>query len=323
MYKFFCEVNKAWSEASLVWLGSFIKACEGCIRREETSLVIWCEGDEWIEGYADKVSQIVRGVIECEVRAFSVELPRGIDVSSRCIPESSVGIAISRIKHLNEMICEDSDVTAISSAPSSYEGLYNRFKRNVYIHCDVDGIFTEWFNLDSYIREIEGISLYGEGEYLVGVNEYHDIYPALASSHSRHFMSRLQKVYLNCGFIAFCNFKPIDVADLYKFLSSSDSYCLEQDYLNVTYNRYTVSPNYNFTFRKKKLFDINDIHVLPYFVHYYGESKPFLANPAPPDDSDIYCYWGEWYYMVLRIKGLLSEEFLSTCKENYVLSCRY
>lgn len=314
MYRFWCEVNEAWSEASLVWLGSFVRGCERGMRRDEVELDIWCRRGGWVDGYSQLVGQVVRGVIGCSIKIFDdVDNPLGIDLGGRCIPRESVGIAVSRIAHLNSMIGDSNFIEALRQIPMSYEDLYATKKRDTYIHCDIDGIFTEWFDLDLLLDEIEESSSKVLGECIVGVNEYEDIKEALAEAHSEKFIAGLDGVYINAGLVAFCNFRAIDEEKLIEFLNGRDSYCLEQDYINSRYEKSEISANWNYTYRKSK----TGVKLLPYFIHFYGKSKPFLENDEKCTDKDIYEYWDEWYCGVMRVRGILSDEFIERCRRNF------
>lgn len=320
-----CEVNEAWSEASLVWLWSLCKACRSSERRTEIKLVIWCEEGEWISVYGEKVREVADGFIECEIRPYT---PYKIDVEGeRCIPSESIGIAISRVWHYNEMVEEALSTTVqspIASVPVTWEGLYSVNEKNIFVHCDIDGVFSERFSLDKFLDEVYSVP----NGCIGGCDEYADIEEVLTNSHNRGFIDCLGGVYLNCGMMVFNGIGLIDVDDLEDFLAEGDSFCLEQDYLNFVYPRHKIDERYNYTFRKRDYLDNSNSLMLPYFVHYYGKVKPFLANDErvlaslTVSHPSIFEYWDLWFRNVMEIKGVLSKNFISVCRENFIKCVR-
>jgi hypothetical protein len=208
----------------------------------------------------------------------------------------------------------------------------------VYIHCDIDGIFLEDSNLELLFDGIDSvISDNDSSSLLIGVNEYDDIEPALAKTHSSEFMERLEGVYLSCGFICFYNVPTFNLTDLKNFLLSEDSYCLEQDYLNLlgcdnptpSLTRICLQPQYNYTYRKMLTETRLDTQTLPFtlpvFVHYYGSDKPFLPNPKSTNgiDSDVpptiaHYYFPEYGQLVFKIRCLLSVDFVNLVRKRCV-----
>lgn len=309
---FWYEVNEAWSEASLVWLWSFIKACKRSDSRIDVGLEIWCEEGEWVDSYKRKVAEIIDGWAEYHnVREFNFDDVPDIEVEGRCIDSRSVKIAVSRIWHYNEMVRENS-ISAVGVNEINYS--YNEHVR--LIHCDIDGVFTERFDLGRFLGEVREVPRGCIG----GCNEYDDIAEGLLETHDRDFMERLGGVYLNCGMMVF-NVGVINVSELTDYIGSA--FCLEQDYVNERYTKYCLDERYNYTFRKKKRLDTIHEFMLPYFVHFYGDAKPFKRNVSLPLDGEIYEYWGEYFRNVDEIRGILSKEFYLLCRENYVVSCRY
>ena len=308
---FWYEVNEAWSEASLVWLWSFIKACKRSDSRIDVGLEIWCEEGEWVNGYRRKVAEIIDGWIEYNVREFNFDDVPDIELEGRCIDSRSVKIAVSRIWHYNEMVRENSiSVVGVNEINYSYN------ERVRLIHCDIDGVFTERFDLGRFLGEVQEVPRGCIG----GCNEYDDIAEGLSETHTSDFMEKLDHTYLNCGMMVF-NVGVINVSELIEYISNA--FCLEQDYVNERYTKYCIDERYNYTFRKKKRLDTIHEFMLPYFVHFYGDAKPFKRNEVLPLDREIYEYWGEYFRNVVEIQGVLTDEFYSLCRENYVVSCRY
>lgn len=303
MLKMWYEVNEAWAEASLVWLSSLVLNCKVS---EVIELVGWCEvvagREEWVEGYVNRCAEIIGGRFKFEVRVYEGK-EYGIELGGRCIPSESVGIAISRIEHYNEMLREE-EMEAIKGR---HEILSSYREKDYYIHCDIDCVFTEWFDAGVLLGELEELTE-DNGRCIVGVSEYEEIESVLAETHSEEFMTKLQGVYLNCGFICFHRIKRIDIDKLIEFLKGSDSYCLEQDYINSEYEKREMSVSWNMTFRSG--------NHLPYMVHYYGENKPFLVKPEGLYDRS-YEYFGIWFRYVEGIKWILSKEFYSRCLSRY------
>lgn len=343
---FWCEVNEAWANASLVWLWSFGTATryvEGC------KLVVWCDGESWVEDYCKRANEVIRRTgssLELEVKVFdSTEHPR-IDTSNRCISSESVGIAISRIMNYNKMVrgligsvewkgleLGSDNYNVISSLPchkivpqSSTTTIYN----TIFIHCDTDGFWCDGVDLSEFVYNLtEELKGYSDG-CIFGVNEYDDIHNALANTHSSEFMEELDGVYLNCGFLGLYRVGEIDESCLYEFLGSDDSYCLEQDYLNsLPIARVCIDSAYNFTYRKHIYNLEHNEYIIPNFVHFYGENKPFLAKDSYDVSSvhynidgieygDLsYYYFGDYYQVVNRVKSVLSNEFWWVCWNNY------
>ena len=311
---FWYEVNEAWSEASLVWLSSFIKS----VKRGGADLVelkIWCDvakGSEWLEGYIWRISQVIGSVIGYEVYEFSSEdSDLGIDTTGRCIDSGSVKIAVSRVLHYNEMIDGAGEYDVLSSVPTSYEELAMKSVPKILVHCDIDGIFTEWFDVEEFMNEVmEECHV----PCIAGVNEHDDIRGALSSSHSKGFMEKIGGVYLNAGFLVFYGIRHIDVYEMLEYLKGGDAYCLEQDYLNVSYDKVSLSSDYNVTYRKVSHSLAEGKPLLPRFIHYYGENKPFLPKPYAYDPESYY-YFPEYYEEVKGIRGILSEGFVRLCRE--------
>lgn len=147
-------------------------------------------------------------------------------------------------------------------------------------------------------------------------------------------MTRLQGVYLNCGFICFYDVPAFDLAELKDFLSTEDSYCLEQDYLNLlgcdntnnpSLTRICLQPQYNYTYRKMLVETPKQPFTLPVFVHYYGSDKPFLPNPKSTNgiDSDVtptiaHYYFPEYGQLVFKIRCLLSVDFVNLVRKRCV-----
>lgn len=380
-YLLWCEVNRAWEEACLVWLYSLCR--ELCFCEHDVKVVIFYDvgktsadnDDSDTTSFSNRVQQIgMRFNIEIEVELFSSrdfvsDLPDNF-ADGRCIDKNSVAIAISRLMNYNKLLSYtdnqiqpmmlsadgNSSLNTIKSPFSTIKSELRICNPNapidsdngvVYIHCDIDGIFLEDSNLellfdgiDSVIADNDSFSL------LIGVNEYDDISTALAKTHSEEFMTRLQGVYLNCGFICFYNVPTFDLAELKDFLSTEDSYCLEQDYLNLlgcdntnnpSLTRICLQPQYNYTYRKMLMETKLDTQTepqsqsstspftLPVFVHYYGSDKPFLPNPKSTNgiDSDVtpviaHYYFPEYGQLVFKIRCLLSVDFVNLVRKRCV-----
>ena len=320
--------------------------------------------DNKIEAFTKRVQQIgMRFNVEVEVELFSSrdfvsDLPDNFS-TNRCIDPNSVSIAISRVMNYNKLL---SDITPtiqpmmLSADSLSLNTLHPELRicnpntptdaENcsdngiVYIHCDIDGIFLEDSNLDLLFDGIDSLIADNDGEsLLIGVNEYDDICPALTKTHSEEFMTRLQGVYLNCGFICFYNVPSLDLSNLKDFLSTDDSYCLEQDYLNLlgcnpspSLTRICLQPQYNYTYRKMLVETSSPSQTqskspltLPVFVHYYGSDKPFLPNPKLSNgiDSDVtpaiaHYYFPEYGQLVFKIRCLLCEDFVNLVRKRCV-----
>lgn len=316
--------------------------------------------------FSNRVQQIgMRFNIDIEVELFSSrdfvsDLPDNF-CEGRCIDRNSVGIAISRVMNYNKLL-EDNLTSSIQPMMLSAETSLNTIKSPfntikselricnpnaptdndlcstdngiVYIHCDIDGIFLEDSNLELLFDGIDSVIADNDSPLLIGVNEYDDIEPALSKTHSSEFMERLEGVYLNCGFICFYNVPELSLSDLKEFLSTEDSYCLEQDYLNLlgcdntnnpSLTRICLQPQYNYTYRKMLVETPKQPFTLPVFVHYYGSDKPFLPNPKSTNgiDSDVtptiaHYYFPEYGQLVFKIRCLLSVDFVNLVRKRCV-----
>lgn len=363
-YLLWCEVNSAWEDVCLVWAYSLCRELRFC--EHEIKVVIFYDVDKVtselssadVEAFNKRVQQIgMRFNVEVEVKLFSSrdfvsDLPDNF-CEGRCIDKNSVGIAISRVMNYNKLL-EDNLTASIQpmmlSADNSFCS-HNVINSNlricnpnaptdlcstdngiVYIHCDIDGIFLDDCNLELLFDGIDSVIADNDGEsLLIGVNEYDDISNALAKTHSEEFMKRLDGVYLNCGFICFYNVPAFDLAELKDFLSTEDSYCLEQDYLNLlgcdnpSLTRICLQPQYNYTYRKMLVETPKQLFTLPVFVHYYGSDKPFLPNPKSTNgiDSDVpptiaHYYFPEYGQLVFKIRCLLSVDFVNLVRKRCV-----
>lgn len=370
-YLLWCEVNRAWEDVCLVWLYSLCRELRFC--EHDVKVVIFYDVDKTVsadndvandndvEAFSKRVQQIgMRFNVEVEVELFSSrdfvsDLPDNF-CEGRCIDKNSVAIAISRVMNYNKLL-EDNLTDKIQPMMLSAES-HNAINSNlricnpnalidscstdngiVYIHCDIDGIFLEDSNLELLFDGIDSVIADNDGEsLLIGVNEYDDISTALAKTHSSEFMERLDGVYLNCGFICFYNVPSLPLSDLKEFLSTEDSYCLEQDYLNLlgcdntnpSLTRICLQPQYNYTYRKM-LVETSSAQsstspfTLPVFVHYYGSDKPFLPNPKSTNgiDSDVtpaiaHYYFPEYGQLVFKIRCLLSVDFVNLVRKRCV-----
>ena len=374
-YLIWCEVNRAWKEACLVWLYSLCRELRFC--EHDVKVVIFYDAtavtndDSDTTSFSNRVQQIgMRFNIEIEVELFSTrdfvsDLPDNF-CEGRCIDRNSVGIAISRIMNYNKLLSDtDNQIQPMmlsadgNSSLNTIKSPFNTIKSElricnpnapidsdngvVYIHCDIDGIFLEDSNLELLFDGIDSVIADNDGEsLLIGVNEYDDIEPALSKTHSEEFMTRLQGVYLNCGFICFYNVPTFDLSDLKTFLLSEDSYCLEQDYLNLlgcdntnnpSLTRICLQPQYNYTYRKmlvetsspSQAESSTSPFTLPVFIHYYGSDKPFLPNPKSSNgiDSDVtptiaHYYFPEYGQLVFKIRCLLSVDFVNLVRKRCV-----
>lgn len=357
-YLLWCEVNSAWKDVCLVWLYSLCR--ELAFVEHEVKVVIFYDVatsvDNNVEAFSKRVQQIgMRFNIEVEIELFSSrdfvsDLPDNF-CEGRCIDKNSVAIAISRVMNYNKLLSDSLDSSiqpmmlsadsnnVINSnlricnpnAPTDFSNTDNGV---VYIHCDIDGIFLEDSNLELLFDGIDSVIADNDGEsLLIGVNEYDDISNALVKTHSSEFMERLDGVYLNCGFICFYNVPTIDLTDLKEFLSTEDSYCLEQDYLNLlgcdntnpSLTRICLQPQYNYTYRKMLVETPRQPFTLPVFIHYYGSDKPFLPNPKSTNgiDSDVtpaiaHYYFPEYGQLVFKIRCLLSVDFVNLVRKRCV-----
>ena len=377
-YLLWCEVNRAWKEACLVWLYSLCRELRFC--EHDVKVVIFYDVDKTTAdnddsdttSFSNHVQQIgMRFNIEIEVELFSSrdfvsDLPDNF-CEGRCIDRNSVAIAISRLMNYNKLLSDnlDSSIQPMmlsadgNSSLNTIKSPFNTIKSElricnpnapidsdngvVYIHCDIDGIFLEDSNLELLFDGIDSVIADNDSSsLLIGVNEYDDIEPALAKTHSEEFMTRLQGVYLNCGFICFYNVPTFDLSDLKTFLLSEDSYCLEQDYLNLlgcdntnnpSLTRICLQPQYNYTYRKMLVETSSSSQAesstspftLPVFVHYYGSDKPFLPNPKSTNgiDSDVtpaiaHYYFPEYGQLVFKIRCLLSVDFVNLVRKRCV-----
>ena len=367
-YVIWCEVNRAWEDVCLVWLYSLCRAISFC--EHEVKVVIFYDvtsesssadnDDTNTTSFSNRVQQIgMRFNVCIEVELFSSrdfvsDLPDNF-CEGRCIDRNSVGIAISRVMNYNKLLSyTDNQIQPMMLSAESSHNVINSNLRicnpntptdscstdngigygTVYIHCDIDGIFLEDCNLDLLFDGIGSVIADNDSPLLIGVNEYNDIEPALAKTHSEEFMTRLQGVYLNCGFICFYNVPTFDLSDLKDFLSTEDSYCLEQDYLNLlgcdntnnpSLTRICLQPQYNYTYRKMLVETPRQPFTLPVFVHYYGSDKPFLPNPKSSNgiDSDVtptiaHYYFPEYGQLVFNIRCLLSVDFVNLVRKRCV-----
>ena len=372
-YLLWCEVNRAWEDVCLVWLYSLCREllfCEHEIKVVifyDTTTTVSNDVDNNVEAFSKRVQQIgMRFNIEVEVELFSSrdfvsDLPDNF-CEGRCIDKNSVAIAISRVMNYNKLLSyTDNQIQPMMLSADNSSCSHNVINSNlricnpntptdscstdngvVYIHCDIDGIFLEDSNLELLFDGIDSVIADNDSPLLIGVNEYDDIEPALAKTHSSEFMERLKGVYLNCGFICFYNVPTIDLTDLKDFLSTENSYCLEQDYLNLlgcdntnnpSLTRICLQPQYNYTYRKMLTETRLDTQTepqsqsltLPVFVHYYGSDKPFLPNPKSSNgiDSDVtpaiaHYYFPEYGQLVFKIRCLLSVDFVNLVRKRCV-----
>ena len=363
-YMIWCEVNRAWKDACLVWLYSLCRAISFC--EHEIKVVIFYDVSTSTsselsldaESFTNRVQQIgMRFNIEVEVELFSSrdfvsDLPDNF-CEGRCIDKNSVAIAISRVMNYNKLLSDtDNQIQPMMLSAGNSSCSHNVINSNlricnpntptdscstdngvVYIHCDIDGIFLEDSNLELLFDGIDSVIADNDSPLLIGVNEYDDIEPALAKTHSSEFMERLKGVYLNCGFICFYNVPTIDLTDLKDFLSTENSYCLEQDYLNLlgcdntnpSLTRICLQPQYNYTYRKMLVETPRQPFTLPVFVHYYGSDKPFLPNPKSSNgiDADVpptiaHYYFPEYGQLVFKIRCLLSVDFVNLVRKRCV-----
>ena len=380
-YVIWCEVNRAWEDACLVWLYSLCRAVVFC--EHEIKVVIFYDvgklasesssvdnDDTNTTSFSNRVQQIgMRFNIEVEVELFSSrdfvsDLPDNF-CEGRCIDKNSVAIAISRVMNYNKLLSDtDNQIQPMMLSADNSSCSHNVINSNlricnpntptdscstdngiVYIHCDIDGIFLEDSNLELLFDGIDSVIADNDSSsLLIGVNEYDDISTTLAKTHSEEFMTRLQGVYLNCGFICFYNVPSLPLSDLKEFLSTEDSYCLEQDYLNLlgcdntnpSLTRICLQPQYNYTYRKMLVETSSPSQLdtqtepqsqpfTPVFVHYYGSDKPFLPNPKSTNgiDSDVplaiaHYYFPEYGQLVFKIRCLLSVDFVNLVRKRCV-----
>lgn len=296
---------------------------------------------------------------------LSEEVLVGLEATQRCIDVSSIRIAVSRIEHYNVIRREK---YPLPSAFGGEKGL-NQFDAPI-VHCDIDGIFRDGYSIDEYEyavwSEIAGVE--EKRDIIVGVNEFDDIRTALATTHDSDFMDSLHGVYLNAGMLAFYRVSEIDLDELGKYLLNA--YCLEQDYLNTHIShRCEIGGEFNFTYRKHERElrlayqdsvsnkhqsqspqplsphyiktdtcnhflpnrDIPVGYTVPFFVHFYGEDKPFLKcelsnteilleaegkSSVVIEGLPLY-YYGEYYAYVHSIRMILSRDFLDICRERF------
>lgn len=372
-YVIWCEVNRAWEDACLVWLYSLCRAISFC--EHEVKVVIFYDvgkttsesssadnDDTNTTSFSNRVQQVgMKFNVEIEVELFSSrdfvsDLPDNF-CEGRCIDRNSVGIAISRIMNYNKLSSyTDNQIQPMMLSADNSSCSHNVINSNlricnpntldnadlcstdngiVYIHCDIDGIFLEDSNLELLFDDIDSVIADNDSSsLLIGVNEYDDISTTLAKTHSSEFMTRLQGVYLNCGFICFYNVPELSLSDLKEFLSTEDSYCLEQDYLNLlgcdntnnpSLTRICLQPQYNYTYRKMLVETPKQPFTLPVFVHYYGSDKPFLPNPKSTNgiDSDVtptiaHYYFPEYGQLVFKIRCLLRVDFVNLVRKRCV-----
>ena len=373
-YLIWCEVNRAWEDVCLVWLYSLCRELRFCEHDVKVVIFYDAtttasndvdnnvDSNDAVTGFNKRVQQIgMRFNVEVEVELFSSrdfvsDLPDNF-CEGRCIDKNSVGIAISRVMNYNKLLSDNLD-SSIQPMMLSAESSHNVINSNlricnpnapadtencsdngigygtVYIHCDIDGIFLEDSNLELLFDGIDSVIADNDSPLLIGVNEHDDIEPALAKTHSEEFMTRLQGVYLNCGFICFYNVPAFDLTELKSFLLSEDAYCLEQDYLNLlgcdntnnpSLTRICLQPQYNYTYRKMLVETPRQPFTLPVFVHYYGSDKPFLPNPKSTNgiDSDVapaiaHYYFPEYGQLVFKIRCLLSVDFVNLVRKRCV-----
>ena len=351
-YLLWCEVNSAWEDVCLVWLYSLCRELRFC--EHDVKAVIFYDttvsndvdndviksdvaNDNDVTSFNKRVQQIgMRFNVEIDVelfnsRDFVSDLPDNF-ADSRCIDRDSVAIAISRIMNYNKLLSyTDNQIQPMMLSADNSSCPHNVINSNlricnpntptdscstdngvVYIHCDIDGIFLEDSNLDLLFDGIDSVIADNDSSsLLIGVNEYDDIEPALAKTHSEEFMQ----------------------SDLKDFLSTEDSYCLEQDYLNLlgcdntnpSLTRICLQPQYNYTYRKMLVETPRQPFTLPVFVHYYGSDKPFLPNPKSTNgiDSDVppaiaHYYFPEYGQLVFKIRCLLSVDFVNLVRKRCV-----
>ena len=373
-YMIWCEVNRAWEDACLVWLYSLCRAISFC--EHEVKVVIFYDVSTSTssatsklspdaKSFTNRVQQIgMRFNVEIEVELFSSQdfvsdLPNNF-CEGRCIDKNSVGIAISRVMNYNKLLSNnlDSSIQPMMLSADNHNVINSNLRicnpntpadtdnGVVYIHCDIDGIFLEDSNLELLFDGIDSIIADNDSSsLLIGVNEYDDISNALAKTHSEEFMRRLDGVYLNCGFICFYNVPELPLSDLKDSLRCEDSYCLEQDYLNLlgcdntsnginkpftpfvepALTRICLQPQYNYTYRKMLVETPKQPFTLPVFVHYYGSDKPFLPNPKSSNgiDSDVtptisHYYFPEYGQLVFKIRCLLRVDFVNLVRKRCV-----
>lgn len=373
-YMIWCEVNRAWEDVCLVWLYSLCRAISFC--EHEIKIVIFYDvgklasesssadnDDSDTTSFSNRVQQVgMRFNVEVEVELFSSrdfvsDLPDNF-ADSRCIDRNSVAIAISRIMNYNKLLSyTDNQIQPMMLSADNSSCSHNVINSNlricnpnaptdlcstdngiVYIHCDIDGIFLEDSNLELLFDGIDSVIADNDSSsLLIGVNEFDDISTILTKTHSSEFMTRLQGVYLNCGFICFYDVPAFDLAELKDFLSTEDSYCLEQDYLNLlgcdntnpSLTRICLQPQYNYTYRKmlneSQAESSTSPFTLPVFIHYYGSDKPFLPNPKSTNgiDSDVpptiaHYYFPEYGQLVFKIRCLLSVDFVNLVRKRCV-----
>lgn len=374
-YVIWCEVNRAWEDVCLVWLYSLCRAISFC--EHEVKVVIFYDVDKIASesssagnddsdttSFSNRVQQIgMRFNIEIEVELFSSrdfvsDLPDNF-ADSRCIDKNSVAIAISRIMNYNKLLSyTDNQIQPMMLSADSNNVINSNLRicnpnaptdscstdnGIVYIHCDIDGIFLEDSNLELLFDGIDSVIADNDGEsLLIGVNEYDDISNALAKTHSEEFMRRLDGVYLNCGFICFYNVPELPLSDLKDSLRCEDSYCLEQDYLNLlgcdhtgnginkpftpfvepALTRICLQPQYNYTYRKMLVETPKQPFTLPVFVHYYGSDKPFLPKPSDRDldvtPAIAHYYFPEYGQLVFKIRCLLRVDFVNLVRKRCV-----
>ena len=375
-YVIWCEVNRAWEDACLVWLYSLCRAISFC--EHEIKVVIFYDVDKVtsesssvdVEAFNKRVQQIgMRFNVEIDVELFSsrdfVSDLSDNFCEGRCIDKNSVAIAISRIMNYNKLLSDiDNQIQPMMLSADNSSCPHNVINSNlricnpntpadscstdngiVYIHCDIDGIFLEDSNLELLFDGIDSVIADNDSPLLIGVNEYDDIEPTLAKTHSSEFMERLDGVYLNCGFICFYNVPELPLSDLKDSLRCEDSYCLEQDYLNLlgcdntgnginkpftpfvepALTRICLQPQYNYTYRKMLVETPRQPFTLPVFVHYYGSDKPFLPNPKSSNgiDADVspaiaHYYFPEYGRLVFKIRCLLSVDFVNLVRKRCV-----
>ena len=375
-YVIWCEVNRAWEDVCLVWLYSLCRAVVFC--EHEIKVVIFYDVDKVtsesssvdVEAFNKRVQQIgMRFNVEIDVELFSsrdfVSDLSDNFCEGRCIDKNSVAIAISRIMNYNKLLSDiDNQIQPMMLSADNSSCPHNVINSNlricnpntpadscstdngiVYIHCDIDGIFLEDSNLELLFDGIDSVIADNDSPLLIGVNEYDDIEPTLAKTHSSEFMERLDGVYLNCGFICFYNVPELPLSDLKDSLRCEDSYCLEQDYLNLlgcdntgnginkpftpfvepALTRICLQPQYNYTYRKMLVETPRQPFTLPVFVHYYGSDKPFLPNPKSSNgiDADVspaiaHYYFPEYGRLVFKIRCLLSVDFVNLVRKRCV-----
>ena len=187
-YVIWCEVNRAWEDACLVWLYSLCRAISFC--EHEIKVVIFYDVDKVtsesssvdVEAFNKRVQQIgMRFNVEIDVELFSsrdfVSDLSDNFCEGRCIDKNSVAIAISRIMNYNKLLSDiDNQIQPMMLSADNSSCPHNVINSNlricnpntpadscstdngiVYIHCDIDGIFLEDSNLELLFDGIDSV----------------------------------------------------------------------------------------------------------------------------------------------------------------------